>query len=33
MIPLPRFLFEIYAHAYGEQTTRLFFFPAPLGVL
>lgn len=33
MIPLPRYLFELYAHAWGEDLTRIFFFPAPIGTL
>ena len=33
MIPLPRYLFELHAKLWGEDITRLFFFPAPRGFL
>lgn len=33
MIPLPRIMFEFYVRLWGERMARMFFFPAPVGVL
>lgn len=33
MFPIPKLLFELYVKLWGEKTAKVFFFPAPLGMM